>query len=486
MSLRRYHKKRDFSRTSEPSGRKAASAKKKKSGLRFVIQKHDASHLHYDFRLEIGGSLKSWAVPKGPSLDPAVKRLAMHVEDHPLDYGSFEGSIPQGEYGGGTVMLWDQGYWKPDTDPEQAYRKGSLKFEVLGEKLQGRWALFRIRGKTENTWLLVKEKDKFVKRGTRDTLLKQDRSVKSGRSMNEIESFASLQNLRITHPEKVLYPDGPFSKRDLLEYYLKVGPKMLEHVADRPLMLVRCTENVNAKCFYQKNWSRSMPAAIKKFKVKGDEDSLLRIDSLEGLLTLVQLGSLEIHTWGTHFANIESPDQLIFDVDPDEGVAWKLVAETAVLLRKQLRKFKLESFLKTTGGKGLHVCVPLEAGMSWDLGKAFAKAICEDLTADYPARYLTTMSKAKRKGKIFLDYLRNGRGSTAVAPYSTRARPGATISLPIRWQDLEKGARSDSFTIESPLKTLLNKSWDGYLELEQFPVAKTSTTSPANKRAERR
>lgn len=499
MGLKEYNRKRDFKKTAEPVG-KLGRAKRK--SLRYLIQKHDASHLHYDFRLEMEGVLKSWAVPKGPSLDPSQKRLAMHVEDHPLRYGTFEGTIPKGEYGGGTVMLWDEGTWiSEDENPVKALKAGSLSFELKGEKLTGRWKLVRMRSAGDKTWLLMKGKDdsaRALKEG--DILLEMPLSVKSQRDLPQIANKAKikkkaavapsklkskrkpvrdtkpllriLDQLQITHPEKVYFAESELRKIDLIEYYLRVAPLMLPHIAGRPLMIARCPEGTAKTCFFQKHWTPGFPEAIRKVKVKGEAKPFIGVDSAEGLISLAQIGCLEIHCWNSHFESLERPDQWVFDIDPDSKVRWEEVALTAVKFKKSLDKLGLQSFLKTTGGKGLHVVVPILPRLDWDLSKQFTKAICEDLAATNKGRYVVEMSKAKRTGRIFLDYFRNGRGSTAIAPYSPRSRLNAPIAVPISWKELAEGVHSDSFGI-TDIRYRIEKGfkdpWKDFLKLKQFP-----------------
>jgi bifunctional non-homologous end joining protein LigD len=444
MSLRDYHRKRDFSKTKEPQD----SSVSNNSQRIFVIQRHDASHLHYDFRLEFDGTLKSWAVPKGPSTNPADKRLAMQVEDHPIDYATFEGTIPKGQYGGGEVKIWDHGYWKPkrsDKSVRADLKNGHLKFELMGEKLQGSWALVRMgKADQKNAWLLIKEKD---------------------------------NTNALTRGSKIFYPEAKITKLDVAEYYSKVAKRMLPHIADRPLMILRCPNGRDQDGFFQKNWNKTLPSSIKKMRVKNKTESnlLLSIDSEQGLIDLAQLGVLEIHTWGTHYKNIEHPDEFVFDIDPHENVEWYRIKECAYLLRDELAQYGLKSFLKTTGGKGLHVVAPVLPRMDWDLGKDFCKAICEDVARRSPSEFLTKMTKSLRKGKIFLDYLRNGRGSTAIAPYSPRARLDASIAMPLDWKELEKGVRSDTFhltDVEDRLTPTFKDPWKDFFKTKQLPCLK--------------
>jgi bifunctional non-homologous end joining protein LigD len=831
MGLEHYQRRRDFARTPEPRGQAQAG-----NGFSFVVQKHAARQLHYDFRLELDGVLLSWAVPKGPSLDPSAKRLAMQTEDHPVDYGDFEGVIPKGEYGGGTVLVWDRGRWIPEGDPRDAYRRGRLTFALEGQRLHGRFHLVRTRGRADKngarSWLLFKSGDPAAERGS-DTQVVDEHpaSVISGRTLEQVASdpdrvwhsqphgtpaprapdpaqhkrarkaalppfvapqlatlvdaapdggdwlhelkldgyrilaridrgevrlltrhgndwsarmpalqralaalplaralidgelcvlradgvsdFQRLQNslaagkddactyfafdllyladrdlralpllerkallhealaaagagegrvryndhvqgdgphffaracelgvegviskrkdapytsgrsrawlkikctsreefviggytepsgsrshfgalllgsydeqgalryagkvgtgfsqqslgelhavlsrlqqnnapfanpprgseargvhwlkpelvaevqyaertadglvrhasfcglrsdkparevhaeraqrvesvqakpassapaaqLRLTHPRRVLYPEAGITKTDLALYYLRVAPDMLPHVANRPLAIVRCPEGQAAGCFFQKHPSRGLPRAIGRVRVEeaqGAADHMM-IDSAEGLIGLVQIGALEIHTWGARADRLEHPDQLVFDLDPDAGLPWPRTIEAAQRVRARLAELGLTAFLKTTGGKGLHVVVPIEPRTPWDDAKRFGKAVVDGIAREEPRKYLATTSKAKRKGKVFLDYLRNGRGATAVCAYSTRARPGAPVSAPLAWDELDAHLRPERFNLRSmPERIASADPWRGFFELRQSITA---------------
>ncbi len=907
MGLETYRKKRNFSRTSEPRGRQ-----KRRSGYSFVVQKHDARRLHYDFRLELDGVLLSWAVPKGPSLDPGVKRLAMQTEDHPIEYGEFEGTIPEGEYGGGTVLLWDRGTWQPEGDAREMLQRGRLSFELQGEKLRGSFHLVRTSSRgtkakdAGKSWLLFKSKDAAARPGSDAELLEErPESVSSGRGLDEIAAdpdhvwaskkrarsspgarvggaraaaarrtaphvtklaerdgarraplpdfiepqlatlvsaapegddwlheikldgyrilarieggktrldsrrghdwsarlpslasalgtlpvqsalldgelvvlneqglsdFQLLQNslqegrdarclyyafdllyldghdlralplherkellrgtleaaeqprlrfsdhirgsgpafheqacrkrlegiiskqadapyvsgrkrswlkvkclseqelivggytrpagsrqhlgallvgvreggklsyagkvgtgftqaslaelaqrlkpleqkeppfanpprgadardvrwvapelvaqvafvertrdgmirhasfhglrddkpsadvsverevsleevalpaarerrtaktatkksakksaagkktaskkagskkaaprkataekpakkkatgkktarasagkeqadalprleldtsrLEITNPDRVLFPEQGLTKRDLLLYYARVARWMLPQVVQRPLMLVRCPEGASADCFHQKHPSQGMPKAVQRVMVpqkKGPEENLMIAD-VEGLLGLVQMGALEIHAWGCRAAQLECPDQLVFDLDPDEGLPWQRVLEAAQQLREQLEERGLTPFLRSTGGKGLHLVVPVQPTTPWDEAKAFTQRVAEQLVSARPAQYVATMTKSKRRGKIFIDYFRNGRGATAVCSFSTRARSGAPVAVPVAWSELEqlRPAQYDVQNLQQRLEQLREDPWAGF------------------------
>lgn len=771
MALEVYRGKRDFGVTPEPRGRKA-----RKDGAAFVVQEHAARRLHYDFRLELDGVLKSWAVTRGPSLDPTEKRLAMEVEDHPVDYGGFEGVIPKGAYGGGAALLWDRGTWAPVGDAHAGLAKGHLEFTLAGEKLRGRWRLVRMKGKPgerRTNWLLIKDADDWARgSGAPDILEAAPLSVATGRDLAAIagdpaggsarkggptagpkakapkaraaalpdfvppqlatpaarppagpdwlheikfdgyrlqarikggaarlltrggldwtdrfgaslaealsalpvraalidgelvvegaggaSDFAALQAdlsegrtdrflyyafdllhldgrdlrprplvarkaaleplipgdrvrfsadfaddgalvlrhacrlslegvvskrrgapyrsgrgrgwikskcaarqefviggftplaagadlvgalwlgvqeeaglrhvgrvgagftraaardlmarlaplvqraspfagtlsaaerrdvrfvrpelaaevefagwtgegrlrhaafrslredkpvteiaredrprrpVRLTHPDRVYWPDAGVTKADLAAHCERVWRRMAPHAAGRPLALLRCPEGIDGDRFFQKHPWKGMAKAIRAAPDPKDPGSLaIAVDDLDGLLALVQGAALEIHPWGSTLADWERPDRIVMDLDPDEGLPWSRVVGAAGEVRARLEAAGLAAFVKTTGGKGLHVVAPLRPEASWTRVKAFAKGLAAAMAADAPGEYVATVAKARRKGRILVDWLRNQRGATAVAPWSTRARPGAPVSAPVDWEELD-------------------------------------------------
>jgi bifunctional non-homologous end joining protein LigD len=814
MGLETYRRKRHFNRTSEPRGRKRRSPK----FLSFTIQRHHATRLHYDFRLELDGVLKSWAVPKGPCFDPEVRRLAVQVEDHPVEYGAFEGSIPAGEYGAGTVVLWDRGSWTPLGDPREGLEKGHLRFSLDGHKLKGRWDLVRLRrggGEAKTNWLLIKARDEEArpsakyditqarpesvssvsarkakriwhsdrsreKAGPRPKRTKRPVSARlraprnlpgakkgplpdavepelctlverppdgddwlhemkldgyriiatvahgkvtlrtrRGNDWTEqfspiaaalsdlplreaildgevtvldasgVSRFQALQNVlsragrgqlvyyafdllhvdgwdvrgvaleerkrllaavlegappclryadhvegrgpdffakacenglegvvskrrdsvyvgartrqwlkskclqrqefvvvgftapggtrrhfgalllgvregaklrfvgrvgtgfddktlasmmkrlahlerrdapvenpptgaqargvrwvepslvaeigfsewtdegilrqprylglredkpagevrreeplpKLTNPDRVLYAAQGVTKADLARYYEQVGETALKYLARRPLSLVRCPRGQGAHCFFQKHMGEERPPALRSVDVveKGVPQPYVYVDDLAGLLSLVQLGVLEIHPWGSTVGSLEQPDVMTFDLDPAPDVRWDRMIAAAQTLRARLTDLGLVSFLKTTGGKGLHVVVPIKPEAVWERVKDFSKQVVELLARAEPALYTTNMAKAKRPGKIFLDYLRNGRGATAVGAYSSRAKPGATVAAPLAWDELTPKLRPDRFTVRDVPARLRASGdpWRGYFEVDQ-------------------
>ena len=540
--LSEYRAKRDFTKTAEPSG---SAVVRPTEHLRFVIQKHAATRLHYDLRLELNGVFKSWAITKGPALDPNVKRLAVAVEDHPLDYGDFEGTIPKGQYGGGTVMLWDRGYWAPlgDKDPEQALRDGELKFVLDGEKPKGGWVLVRLNdrgGSKRKNWLLIKLRDKFAKPGDNDKLLADDHSVASGRTMAQIaagkgkapEPFilsrrsafkpnavwnssssdketatesekperqlrrmpirmtakstkrASSKNsegadvvlgVKISNLDKQLWPasDRPaVTKLDLAHYLAAVGPWMIQHLKGRPCSVIRGPDGINGETFFQRHAMRGLPKDVDLVRISGDRESYIEVNKVEGLVALGQIAALEFHPWNCEPFEPDVPGRLVFDLDPAPDVEFSKVVDAALEMRKRLEKLGLVAFCKTTGGKGLHVVTPLKArrgdGIGWKEAKMFAGAVCQQMADDNPRDYLVKMTKKLREGRIFLDYLRNDRMATAVAPLSPRARPGATVSMPLTWAQVKKGLDPSRFTIHTTPRLLkTTKAWRDYCKSER-------------------
>jgi len=770
-SLDTYRKKRDFDVTPEP---RAELVEAGGDRLTFVVQKHDATRLHFDFRLEWQGVLLSWAVTKGPSTDPAEKRLAVRTEDHPVAYGSFEGTIPEGEYGGGTVMLWDNGWWEPLHDPEQGLKQGKLHFRLHGARMKGGWALVRMRGKEKReNWLLIKERDDFAGRSA-DALINRHRtSVTTGRAMRSIASekpptkpekhrkplprfrkvelatlqdappegegwqheakfdgyrclmavgkggvrlytrngkdwtdrfgalrepaealdcdaalidgeviagggggdFSALQKalkeggdltfyafdclhldgkdltkkplserrkaleglfdglpprgplrlspviegdgdaaldamcraggegivskrldapyrgtrskawikakcvqgaelviagwspsdkrgrpfsslllgsfedgrlvyrgrigtgfdgaafdelmgkltplarktppfdeelpdetkgahwvtpklvaqveyteftvegrvrhgvykglredkeagevsakaeagtdgeekiggVRITSSGRVVYPDAGLTKGDVARHYARVAERMLRYAADRPVSLLRCPEGIEGESFFQKHAGKGFPDAVKSMPVKekdGGTEDYIYLSAAEGLLGAAQMGTIEFHIWGSARDRIERPDRMVFDLDPDEGLGFDAVKAAAQEVREGLAACGLDCVPMVTGGKGVHVIVPLRRVAEWDTVKTFARTFATILAERDPDRYVATMSKAKRKGRIFIDWLRNERGATAIAPYSLRARAGAPVAVPVSWDELAELVRANGF-----------------------------------------
>jgi bifunctional non-homologous end joining protein LigD len=837
--LETYNRKRDFAKTAEPKGEVGPRASAHGAAL-FMVQKHDATRLHYDLRLELDGVMKSWAVPNGPSLNPGDKRLAVRTEDHPMSYASFEGTIPKGEYGGGTVMLWDWGSWTPDPrkDPRKTLEEGHLHFTLHGHRMQGEWVMFRLKPKgrerAEN-WMLKKVTDEHAG-GSMGLVEKYLTSIKTGRTMQEIAAgkkakelkgwktdpyapssprkrgsraaaeldphvranygkrrkatakipafrepqkatlvdhvpsgsgwihemkydgyrcllaigggeakvytrsgldwsdkfpeiaaaalelevgsalldgeivalddkgntgFSALQqaiseggrgltlflfdaleidgedvarlptlerknrlaslvdegrppvilyaehivghgeklfdamceagqegiiskradspyrsgrtkswlkvkctyrqefviigwsesdkkgrgfralllgvhedgklryagkvgtgfsnqvqhdlrarleklaaakpsapvprpeargahwvkpqlvaeiafaeftaegvvrhasflglrsdkkaaevveetpqpveraapaaadDVKISNPERVLFPDSGVTKGELIEYYRAIGPMMMEWTAKRPLSLVRCPQGRAKKCFFQKHNTGSFGRHVHQIPVEekaGQIEDYVYVEDAAGVIACTQMGTIEFHGWGSSVADIEKPDRLVFDIDPDEGLSFGEVKRTARDLHRHLADMGLQSFPMTTGGKGLHVVVPLTPEAEWPQVKDFAQRFAIALATAEPERFTANLAKVKRKGRIFLDYLRNQRGATAIMPYSVRAREGATVAAPISWDEVDDLESGGGFTVRDAallVERASSRSLQGWGEASQ-------------------
>lgn len=394
MGLKRYWQKRDFDKTSEPRGRPQP-----KTGFTYVIQKHAASHLHYDFRLELAGVLLSWAVPK-----TAIKAVA-----------------------------------RPSARQAKAARKPA-KAPRKPARAVRKPAKAKPRGK----------------------------GAKAGDAEPRPE-------FRLTNPDRVLYPEDRITKSELAEYYAAVHQWILPHVANRPLTLVRCPEGYDKECFFQKHANDRLAPGIRPIPIadKDGPTEYTAIDDVVGLLGLVQMGVLEIHTWGAHADDPERPDLLVLDLDPDPAVSWQEVVRAAKLVRDRLTEIGLRSFVKTTGGKGLHVCFPISRRTSWNEAKEFCRSFTEQIVAADPLRYVANMSKAKRKGKIFIDFFRNGRGATFIAPYSSRARRGAPVATPLDWDELSVKLDPRAFSIRSVPSRLASLKLDPWSAVNETRQALT-------------
>ncbi|WP_417224399.1 DNA ligase D [Achromobacter spanius] len=824
-SLKTYRQKRNFKVTAEPE----AGGQPNESARAFVIQKHWASRLHYDFRLELDGAMKSWAVPKGPSFDPSVKRMAVQVEDHPIAYNQFEGQIPAGQYGAGKVIIWDEGVWTPVSDPRKGYRDGHLKFDLQGRKMQGRWALVRMKGKEgdkQPPWLLIKDRDAYARperefsvvdempdsvvplreatpaRNSRETAPQSARetadpkqpppaklpgrpadlpasfkpqlatlvdglpphaqdwlyelkfdgyrllvriegdSVKlytrnghdwSAKLPHIVQAFAklpakwawvdgevvvlndqgvpnfqALQNAfdndrtgdivfyafdlpfigcrdlreepltvrrellaqlmdasqddclrfseafkeapanlvasackmgleglmakrqsapyvsrrsdswlkikcakrqefvivgytapqgareglgalllavheddgalryagkvgtgfdrqglialhktlsaihtdkkpvsggqakgvqwvkpervaevsfgqwtsgghirhsvfrglrqdkppsqitrekpkntpataprsqaaaspkpraaaptrakpaRLTHPERVIDPSTKLTKLDLARYYGLVAPLMLEHLKGRPVSFLRAPSGIDGQLFFQKHLEAAMPG-VKPLPTRLDPDHppLLEVPTAQAIMSAVQMNVVEFHTWNAVKTAISKPDRMLFDLDPGEGVKWATMQQAARLVHTMLDELGLDSWLKTSGGKGLHVVVPLRRQYDWDTIKSFAHTVVAHLAQTLPQIFVAKSGPKNRVGKIFADYLRNGFGATTVSAWSARARPGMGVSVPVAWDELDKLTSGAHWTISNIHERLDagNAPWDGY------------------------
>lgn len=454
-NLKEYNKKRDFKKTKEPFGNKETKTNKK---LKYIIQHHLARKDHYDLRLEYNGVFVSFAVPKGPSFNPKDKRLAVKVEDHPLSYGNFEGTIPKGEYGGGTVMLWDKGTWEPQFKPD--FKKGPIKFRIKGKRIKGDYTLVKFK---EDNWLLIKEKDEYV---SNEKITKYKTSIKTNRTMEEISGGKIKENLddiEITHPDKIIIQTGKITKEDIVSYYKLVAKRMFPFLDNRLISTIRCPNGIDDEVFFMKHLNTDSKNIGKKLikDKNNDNKEYYYIKNSTGLIEEVQMNSYEFHIWGCKQNSINKPDLLVFDFDPDEKLSLKKLRDGVKDLKKVLDKLKLKAYLKTSGGKGYHVFVPLLT-TSWDKTEKIASNISELMVENNPSKYTTNMRKEKREGKIFIDYFRNKKGATSVCPYSIRLKDNAPVSCPIFWKELDT-IKPQDITIKNIKERLKKKDpWHNF------------------------
>ena len=487
MGLETYHRKRDFKKTPEPKGRVSRREK-----LRFVVQEHHASKLHFDFRLEMGGVLKSWSAPKGPTLDPRVKRLAVMTEDHPVEYLRFEGRIPEGQYGAGEQLIWDAGDYEPKRgeDPLRQLKEGKLSFELRGDKLRGGFNLVRMKGR-EGQWLLIKSDDEFAQPGWVLELRSGERVEEAGkapRKKREGGAYRSVKKLHVkagresppvaasrafrpkelsgdinlkvgkeivalTSLDKVYWPEEGYTKGDLVRYYYDVSKYVLPYLKGRPLILKRYPNGIDKPFFHQHDvdeapdYARTVAIDVEE----GHTVNYLVCDNLATLLYVTNLGSIELHQWNSRARNLDRPDWVVFDLDPGEGVEFAAVCEIAMSLKKVLGRAGLECFAKTSGSRGIHVYAPLKPVHSYKQVADFAERVASIVASERPDLATVERSLKKRpRDSVYVDHFQNARGKSVVAPYSARPRPGATVSAPLDWAEVRRGkVTPQDFTIEN-------------------------------------
>ncbi len=470
--LDRYRAKRDPGRTPEPFGPPRPPAEEGPARL-FVVQKHAARRLHWDFRLELGGTLRSWAVPKGPSADPADRRLAVEVEDHPVEYAGFEGVIPAGNYGAGAVIVWDRGTWTPVGDAEAGLRQGKLVFRLEGNKLHGEWTLVRTRptaaGKSD--WLLMKHRGDAHAGPGRPFA---EESVISGRTLEEVAagvvrparakrtraaprgarapSPAARGPVTVTSPDKVFFPADGITKGDLVAYHRAIAPFMLPFLKDRPIVLTRYPDGIDGKSFFQKDAPAWRPAWMRTVAVHAEESGRdlahFLVDDADGLAWLVNLGTIPIHVLSSRRDALDRPDWCVVDLDPKDA-PFAHVVKLARAVHELCDAIGLPSYPKTTGQKGLHVLVPLGGALTHAQARTLGELIARAVEARHPELSTTARALSARGGRVYLDYLQNGLGKTIAAPYTVRPRPGAPVSTPLRWSEVTARLDPSRFTIRN-------------------------------------
>ena len=486
--LRDYDAKRDFGRTPEPAGQAGHAAG---DGLRFVVQRHRASRLHYDLRLELDGTLLSWAVPKGPTLDPGARRLAVEVEDHPLDYADFEGVIPAGEYGGGDVIVRDRGTWRPaGTDPRQQLAAGSLHFDVDAEKLAGRFVLVRKDrpggGGGKPQWLLLHKRDDDAVEGWDPE--DHPRSVLSGRTNDEVaagpafptvdeDALRSLDALGdggrwevqgrvldVTNLDKVLFPGRdddpePVTKRELLAYHARIAPWMLPYLHDRPVNMHRYPNGAGAKGFWQKAVPAGAPDWLTQWRNdaadEGETECYAVLDSAPSLVWAANLAAFELHPWTSTAARPDRPSWALIDVDPGPETTPEELLLLVGLHRTALEHLDVEACAKTSGRRGFQIWIPVEQRYTFAETREWVETLSKAIGRTVPELVSWKWQKEDRRGLARLDYTQNAINKTLVAPFSVRPAPGAPVSMPITWDELDDPAlTSDRWTVRTALARL--------------------------------
>jgi bifunctional non-homologous end joining protein LigD len=494
--LAEYQRKRDFKITAEPPPR---LAKAEKQPI-FVIQKHAATRLHWDFRLEAEGVLKSWAVTKEPTMDPTIRRLAVHVEDHPLAYANFHGDIPAGQYGAGHVDIWDSGTYTPKIalPVAKGMHVGHVEIELHGQKLKGMFALIRMgeAGAKEN-WLLIKMKDEFALPGSapqepragkgkkgrksRDNSPKAEPSGSAAGSSKTATSAARRRKLaakplgsvpretagdtspaapevNFTHVDKVMFPDPNITKADLIRFYVEIAPHLLPHLKDRPATLERLPDGLTsekAPRFWQKNTPTYYPQWIPRVSLPADGGAkhiaYTLVNNEHVLAYLANQAVVTIHPFTSRTQNLHRPDYLVFDLDRGEAPFTDAV-KIARKLRELLEAQDVVPFVKTSGKSGLHIMTAWKGDGGYEPARTWADGVAEAVVKELPRIATTQRSKAARGGRVYVDVGQNGPGKHIVPPYVVRATPEATVSTPLDWDEVTEKLDPGAFTMEAVLK----------------------------------
>jgi DNA ligase D-like protein (predicted polymerase)/DNA ligase D-like protein (predicted 3'-phosphoesterase) len=500
MGLEEYREKRDFKKTREPEG-----AQPKQAGQRrFMIHEHHASILHFDFRMEIDGMAKSWSIPRGPSMNPKDRRLAVQVEDHPVEYMKFEGEIPEGEYGAGLSLIWDSGTFDAEGDPAQGWQQGSLEFTLHGDKLKGGFVLFKMKGRERNgkpQWLLVKRKDKFadegwqlVQRDPRGAISKRraarDRKRRVTRTKakaaeaisraaflrkRELDGDLALKVcgkvLEVTSLDRTYWPDEGYTKGDLLRYYLEVGNYIMPYLKDRPSILKRYPGGIGGQMFFQHN-VESAPDVLKTERLESETGRMLNYGvytDLASLIYLANIGTIEQHPWHSRTSNLDHPDYIVFDLDP-HGAPFANVLQVALAMRDVLKSLQLTGYPKTSGSSGIHIYVPVRPRYEYEEVADFSEQVSMRVAERLPKIATVERKIAERKkGQVYVDWQQNAKGKSAASIYTVRAKPGATVSTPVTWQEISRGIEISDFTIETVPQRLKKKGdlWEGMLKDRQ-------------------
>lgn len=468
--LKTYQQKRDFRKTTEPPTTARRTRSRRAADLHqpvFVIQQHAATRLHWDFRLEAQGVLKSWAVTKEPTMDPAIKRLAVRVEDHPLAYGSFHGDIAKGQYGAGHVEIWDRGTYEPKGDVVAGLDSGKVEVNLHGEKLNGWFALVRMgRPRAKENWLLIKMKDSLARSSKRDktppekpkaTTAKPRAEKPKSPVTGKVVASGKTQRIAFTNVEKMMFPKAGVTKGDVLRFYENIAEYLLPHLKDRPMTLERLPDGLNgpkAPRFWQKNTPSYYPAWIPRIELPSQEGRAVHyaiVNDADTLLYLVNQGAITFHPYLSRVEHLDRPDFVLFDLDPGEATFADAV-KIAKKLHERLEGEKVESFVKTSGKTGLHVLSPWEQEGGFDKARGWALDVAEEVVKALPKIATTERSKARRKGRVYVDVMQNAEGKHVVPPYVLRATPRATVSAPLEWDELTAKLNPAKFTMDAVLK----------------------------------
>jgi len=477
MALEKYKAKRHFNVTSEPKGK---VAKRKAKEPIFVIQEHDASRHHYDFRLEAEGVLKSWAVPKEPTLDPTIKRLAVQVEDHPLEYAKFHGDIPEGQYGAGHVEIWDNGTYENlmekktrPMDVAKSVEAGHVEVELHGRKLKGAFVLVRTKfGRPgKDNWLLIKMKDEFAREGSEVRVRGSEKTNPDRRKAPSPVlprgtggggSSPTKAPIAWTNVEKVMFPEKGYTKGDVLEFYLKMSEWLLTYLMDRPITVERLPDGVKdgGPKFWQKNTPEYYPQWIQRVDLPeqgGRRVQYALINDAQALMYFVNQGALTFHTYFSRVGNLERPDFVLFDLDPS-GAKFSQVIQVAKELKKALDEEKVEAFVKTSGKSGLHVVTPCPgACRGYVEARAWAASVAGKPVRENREIATVERSKSGRHGRVYVDVEQNALGKHAVPPYVLRAVAEATVSVPLEWKELNSRLDPAHFDLKTALQRVKQK-----------------------------
>jgi len=488
-SLTTYNKKRDFKQTREPLGKKET-----KKGFRFVVQRHMATRLHYDFRLELGGVLKSWAVPKGPSLNPATKRLAVMVEDHPVSYIGFKGRIPEGNYGAGLVEIWDNGSFTPinakhepisEREALQNITRGEIKVNLKGKRLNGEFVLVRLKNDDKN-WLLIKHKDEYAVNTIYDAeqevskiKLKKDapsvsgiKAKKAGKTANDKKAKSKGSKtaeerkigkftVNLTNQQKIWWPDEGYTKGDVISYYDTIADYILPHLKNRPLSLKRNPNGIQDEGFFHKDAGENAPEFADVFPVESESSNkivdYLVCNNKATLLYVANLGCIEINPWNSTTKAPDNPTWMVIDIDPSTGNTFKEVVDVALATKEVLDRAGVTGICKTSGASGLHVYVPMKNKYDYTTVKDFAHIIASLVQEQLPDTTSLERSLKKRGEKIYVDFLQNRSGQTLACAYSLRPVPGANVSTPLDWKEVNHKLHPSQFNIKNTPDRLKKK-----------------------------